>query len=78
MKVNVLQVQNAEFRKKWCWWSNWVDVAVFTHGEDGYLLQMSVSRTNQKKFKVRSFTGFSLMNVGASTVGDLTQMKEGA
>lgn len=74
MKVDVLQVAQAEF-KKFSWWSNWVDVAVYNWaGDQGYLLQMKVSRTNAKRFKSRSVTGFLASNVSVGTIGDLTQM----
>ena len=29
MKINVLEVKDAEFRFKFSWWSKWVDIAVF-------------------------------------------------
>ena len=50
MKVNVINVDGATFHP-YRWWSNWIDVVVFDSGYRPYLLQMRVSRTNQKKFK---------------------------
>lgn len=77
MKVDVLQVKQAKFRNKFCWWSNWIDIAVYNWGDGSYLIQMKVSRTNKKKFHSIHTTG---RGWGANTnqVGDLTQMsKEG-
>ena len=50
MKINVLQVEQAEFHSFMHFWSNWIDVAVYDYA-GGYLLQMSVSRFNKKKFR---------------------------
>ena len=72
MKVNVLQVEQATFRSKLSRWSNWVDVAVFEHGRSSYLLQMSISRANKKKFRDIKLTKWG---VPADRIGDLTQME---
>ena len=74
MKVNVFQVEDVKFRK-FAWWSNWVDVCVFNHDLEGMLLQMSISRTNSKKFKCvkfKSSLGIAYCTIG--NAGDLTQM----
>ncbi len=74
MKVDVLQVDQVTF-KKFAWWSDWIDVAVYDWaGDSGYLLQMKVSRTNAKKFKSVSITGLFAHNVSVRCIGDLTKM----
>ena len=75
MKVDVVQVKDAEFRYKWSYWSMWIDVCVYKFGYDGYLLQMSVSRTNRKKFRSAPYSASPFKSVDAGHVGDLTQMK---
>lgn len=77
MKVNVIQLQDATFRK-WRWWSNWIDVAVFDYEYRPYLLQMRVSRANGKQFNAICMAGFIYRQASSSTIGDLTQMKTGA
>ena len=76
MKVNVLQVEQATF-KKWSWWSNWVDVAVFNDRTDGgYLLQMRINRFNRKSFRVAKFKNWdSSVYASVQQVGDLTPMR---
>ena len=78
MKVDVLQVKDVEF-SGFSWWSKWVDVAVFDFDHQGHLLQMKISRSNKKRFKVRTFSsGAFSWGVAAPKlyeVGDLTQMK---
>lgn len=77
MKVNVITVADVKI-KKWCWWSNWIDICVFQYGYAGYLLQMRVSRNNAKQFKQRQFAStLSSANCSVLDAGDLTQMKKG-
>lgn len=74
MKVDVLTVSDVEI-KKWRWWSNWIDVAAFNYGGDGYLLQMKVSRTNSKKFRAVAYKAiYNLVHASINEAGDLTQM----
>jgi len=74
-KVTVMSADQAKFRP-FRWWSNWVDVAVYTHDRKMYLLQMSISKTNRKRFVSTDVTGNnnyyprSIMDVG-----DLIQME---
>jgi hypothetical protein len=77
MKVDVITVEQATF-KKWQWWSNWIDVCIFDHDLESFLLQMKVSRTNRKKFAGRPMRPnmFSAY-CGTNQVGDLTQMGKG-
>lgn len=81
MKVEVLTNKDVTF-KKWRWWSNWVDVAVFEDKHETYLLQMRVSRSNKKAFNAVSLsksTFLGWMNgvlVSPAEVGDLTQMRK--
>ena len=72
MKVDVIQIEQAKFKSRWHWWSNWIDVAVFDYDNDGHLLQMKISRSNAKKFTCKRFGD----HVSASTAqaGNLTQM----
>ena len=72
MKVNVLQVEDAKFLRKWHYWSIWVDVAVYDYGGSGFLLQMKVSRLNKKSFRNVPFR--KIYSPSVSKVGDLTQM----
>jgi hypothetical protein len=75
MKVEVVTVEEVKF-KKLRWWSNWIDVCVFDHGYQGYLLQMRINRVNSKQFKaVKLNSAFSLSYCSAHAAGDLTQMK---
>lgn len=70
-KVDVITKEQAKF-SKWCWWSDWVDICLFSYGEV-YLLQMKVSRTNAKKFKSIRLAGtFAFQEVRLPV--DLTQM----
>ena len=74
MKVNVLQVSQVEF-KKFSWWSNWVDIAVFDFGDHPYLLQMRISRTNGKQFNAIQMTGKpSYRCTTCKEIGDLMPM----
>ena len=70
MKVDVLQVEKATFHSKWHFWSNWVDVAVYDYASC-FLLQMSVSRFNKKRFRSVQITAY---DVSHGQVGDLTAM----
>ena len=72
MKVDVIQVEQVRFRSRWCWWSNWVDVAVYDYARC-YLLQMSISRTNKKKFRSVDIPKW---DVKSSQIGDLTPMSK--
>jgi hypothetical protein len=77
MKVDVLQVKDAEFKHKFCFWSNWVDVAVFDYESTPYLLQMRVNRFNKKMFNAMRITGkYMYRQATCSQIGDLTQMKK--
>lgn len=76
MKVNIITIDEVKI-KRWEWWSNWIDIAVFNFGGGGYLLQMKVNRVNSKKFKAVAFKG--TLNVAHAMVqdaGDLVQSKE--
>lgn len=76
MKVDVLQVEQAKFHGFLHLWSNWVDVATYDYNSTPFLLQMSVSRFNRKRFRSTRITG-SLWYRQATchAIGDLTQMK---
>ena len=76
MKVNVLQASDISF-KKWRWWSDWIDVCVFTGSySQGHLLQMKISRSNSKRFKCLKLTGFFGTHCPTiNEAGDLVQMK---
>ena len=76
MKVDVLQVSEAKFRTRFSWWSLWIDIAVFDYECEPHLIQMKVSRTNSKKFKTMSTTGFLYRQAKVSEVGNLTQMNK--
>lgn len=74
MKVEVLTVDQVRI-KPWRWWSDWIDVCVFSYVGVGYLLQMRVSRTNAKQFTtrgMRALIGFTYAT--PSDAGDLIQM----
>lgn len=74
MNVNVLQIEEAKFKRYW-WWSNWVDIAVFDFESTPFLLQMKVSRTNKKRFNATRMTGaFIYRQSTCQEIGDLTQM----
>ena len=75
MKVDVITVEQATF-KKWQWWSNWIDVAVYQYAGEGILIQMRVSRTNAKHFKSRPFTKWCFQKCELQNISDLTQMKK--
>lgn len=79
MKVDVITVEQVNI-PRFRWWSNWIDVAVFDYDFRPFLLQMQVSRTNAKKFKVISMTGWWYRQADSHAIGNLTQMcaeKEG-
>lgn len=75
MKVDVLTVDEVTI-PRWCWWSNWIDIAVFNYGSTGYLLQMQVSRRNAKRFKAVALkANYNLAHPSIGEIGNLTQMK---
>ena len=57
MKVDVLTINECRL-KWWQWWSNWIDIAVFDYSFQPYLLQMRVSRSNAKKFRLVCCVGW--------------------
>lgn len=75
MKVDVITVEQVQI-KKWRWWSNWIDVAVFDYECRPFLVQMCVSRNNKKKFRSVSITGPTYKQAVSTVIGDLTQMKK--
>jgi hypothetical protein len=75
MKVEVTTVESVKF-KRWQWFSNWIDIAVFDYESRPFLVQMRVSRTNAKSFRAVSVTGWSYKQATTQQIGDLTQMKE--
>lgn len=76
MKIDVLTAAEAKFRR-FCWWSDWVDIAVFANYDTGHLLQMRVSRRNAKQFRTVAFKSWwnPLTSAGAGQVEDLVQMR---
>ena len=59
MKVDVITVDDEAVKiAKWRWWSNWIDIAISDYDSRPWLIQMSVSRANAKRFKAVSITGF--------------------
>ena len=76
-KVDVVTVEEVKI-KKWCWWSNWIDICVFNYAGQGNLLQMRVGRNNAKQFVHRTMANtFSSDQCNLQDAGDLTQMKKG-
>lgn len=74
--VKVLTVADVEI-KKWRWWSDWIDIAVFDYGGCGHLLQMSISRTNCKRFKCKEFSDIlSSIAPSIEKTGDLIDINE--
>jgi len=74
-KVNVLTVGDVKI-KRWCWWSSWVDIAVYDHNVNPHLIQMKISRSNSKKFRSINMMGWKFgNNCRMSDIVDLTQMK---
>lgn len=74
-KVTVMSADQATFRP-YRWWSNWIDVAVYTHDSRVYLLQMSISKTNRKRFVSTNITGNNnYWPHGVEAIGDLVQME---
>ena len=74
--INVTTCDDVEFGK-FRWWSNWIDVAVYNFECTPFLLQMSVSRTNSKKFKSTRMTGSIVYRQASTcTIGDLTQLRK--
>jgi len=41
--VKVLTIKDVKIRK-WRWWSDWIDIAVFDYAGEGHLFQMSINR----------------------------------
>lgn len=75
MNVDVIQVKDAEF-KRFSWWSDWVDVAVFDCNSTPFLLQMSVNRFNKKRFNAIRMTGsIAYRQSTCYEIGDLVQME---
>lgn len=74
MKVEVATVEDAKFRK-WSWWSDWIDISIFDYGCMPYLVQMSVSRRNKKRFRSVCLTGWKYRQSHCVDIGNLTQMK---
>ncbi len=54
-QVPVLQLDEVKIAR-FHWWSKWQDVCLYNHALVPYLVQMRVSRTNAKQFKVRPIT----------------------
>lgn len=75
MKVNVLIVDDVKI-KRWRWWSNWIDVAVYNWNICPFLIPMSISRNKRKAVSCRAHERI-LHNCCVDDVGDLTQMKSG-
>jgi len=76
MKIDILQVENAKF-KKWHWWSYWYDVAVFDFESTPFLLQMRIDRMNRKKFNAIRITGtFVYRQAKCTEIGDLIPMQK--
>lgn len=75
MKVEVLTDKEAEFGR-FCWWSKWIDVAIYSFGSEPWLIQMSVSRRNRKKFRSVAIVGSRYCDCDVESVGDLTQMSK--
>lgn len=74
MKVNTTNIEGATF-KRFRYWSDWIDISIFTYAGNAYLIQMSVSRSNKKRFRSVSVTGrFTHIIVNHQGVGDLTSM----
>lgn len=75
MKVDVIQAKDIKFRK-FMFFSDWFDIAIFEHSSVVFLIQMKVSRFNRKSFRLRRITGHFQV-VSTASVGDLTQMENG-
>lgn len=74
-KVRVFSADQAKFLP-YRWWSCWIDVAVYTHDKNVYLLQMSISKTNRKRFVSTNITGNrNYWPSGVDAIGDLVQME---
>ena len=75
MKVDIVQIEDATF-KKWSFWSNWIDVAMFEYDATPFLLQMRVNRFNGKQFNALRITGkYVYRQATCGQIGDLTQMQ---
>lgn len=76
MKVDVITVENATFRRL-CWWSNWIDVCLYDYESTPFLLQMKVSRSNKKRFRSVRITGSIVYRQATcAAIGNLTQMEQ--
>lgn len=75
MKVDVIQAKDITF-KRFCWWSDWIDVAVYDFYSQPWLIQMKVNRFNAKKFKSVCLVGFKYRQTTSAVVGDLKQMSK--
>lgn len=74
-KVMVMSADQAKFRP-YRWWSNWIDVAVLPHDGRLYLLQMSISKTNRKRFITTDITeNRNYLPTTLEHLGDLVQME---
>ncbi len=73
MKIDVIQAKDAKF-KRFSYWSDWIDIAVFQYDYTPFLLQMRVNRFNKKKFKSIRISGLVYRQFTPSDIGDLTQM----
>ena len=56
MSIKILQIEDAQFGR-WAWWSNWIDFAAIDHEGEPYLVQMSMSRRNKKRFRCVKASG---------------------
>ena len=72
-QVSVLTVCDVEI-KRWRWYSNWIDIAVFDYNSRPWLVQMRISRFNGKQFRSVSMTGFGYKQTTAAQIGDLVQL----
>ena len=72
-QVSVLTIEDVEI-KRWRWYSNWIDIAVFDYQSRPWLVQMRVSRMNGKQFRSISITGIWYKQTTAAQIGDLVQL----
>jgi hypothetical protein len=71
MKVDVVTVDEAKFKYRWSWFSNWIDVAIFNFGGYPLLIQMQVDRMNKKIFRTVKISAWECQ---LSAIESLTQM----
>ncbi len=75
MNVAVMQLDDAVFKNRFRWWSNWVDVAVYDYQSTPFLLQMRINRLNGKSFKSICMSGkFIYRQTRCCVIGDLIPM----